>query len=183
MTPGELGALLPLTSGSVTALMGRRKIVVSLTAAAWRFGQDELAPDLEAVDAATRRQPRDGRAVVSRHQADVVDRIHAARRSGARQVTAVRRSPVGHPAETGACDGRDVDAAVNERIVVSPGCGVFSPSRGPGAVEVGTTLGFVRSGSSSVPVVSRFRGELVSMVAVAGERLERYQRVAWLRLA
>ncbi len=69
LTPGELGAVLTLTSGSVTALVGRleglgwarrephpddrRKVVVSLTEKAWQLGQDELLPYFEAVDGAT----------------------------------------------------------------------------------------------------------------------------------
>lgn len=69
-----------------------------------------------------------------------------------------------------------------ERLVVSPGPGVFSPLPDlPEELDVGTTLGFVRSCDRELPVVSAFRGRLVSMVAVAGERLEQYQRVAWLR--
>jgi hypothetical protein len=69
-----------------------------------------------------------------------------------------------------------------ERVVVSPGAGVFAPiDELPSELEVGTTLGFVRSSGGEVPVVSAFQGVLVSMVAVAGERLEQYQRVAWLR--
>ena len=70
-----------------------------------------------------------------------------------------------------------------ERVVVSPGSGVFSPRLDvPHDLEVGTTLGYLSStGGAEVPVVSPFRGRLMSMVAVAGERLEQYQRVAWLR--
>ena len=67
LTPGELGTLLSLTSGSVTALIDRlerlgwasrnrhpddrRKIIVTLTKQAWQIGQDELKPYHEAVDA------------------------------------------------------------------------------------------------------------------------------------
>src|SRR5918994_7768309 len=69
LTPGELGALLSLTSGSVTALVDRlerlgsvsrtphpddrRKVVVAQTRGAWRSGQSGLRPYLDAVDAAT----------------------------------------------------------------------------------------------------------------------------------
>ena len=82
LTPGELGALLSLTSGSVTALVGRleqlgwasrqphpddrRKVVVSLTSKAWRLGQDELQPYLRAVDATTGQLSSRDRAVVRR---------------------------------------------------------------------------------------------------------------------
>ncbi len=69
MTPGELGDRLSLTSGSVTALLGRleglgwarrdphpddrRKVIVSLTDEARRLGEDQLVPYFRAVDAAT----------------------------------------------------------------------------------------------------------------------------------
>lgn len=71
-----------------------------------------------------------------------------------------------------------------ERVVVSPAAGVFVPvaSVDPD-LEVGTTLGFVRTGADEVPVRSPFVGELVSIVADAGERLTLHQRVAWLRVA
>lgn len=91
MTPGELGARLSLTSGSVTALVGRleqlgwarrdphpddrRKVVVSLTKKAWQLGQDELRPYLDAVDAATGRLTAQERAVVTRFLEDVTARI------------------------------------------------------------------------------------------------------------
>jgi len=69
-----------------------------------------------------------------------------------------------------------------ERVVVSPVAGVFSPVEAISAdVEVGSTLGFVESGGQSVPVVSPFRGRLMSVVATGGERLTPHQRVAWLR--
>ena len=94
LTPGELGRLLSLTSGSVTALVtrleqlgwasrqpdpeDRRKVVVSLTRRAWQLGQEELAPYLGAVDATTRRlSPRD-RAVVHAFLEDVVHRVRHA---------------------------------------------------------------------------------------------------------
>ena len=71
LTPGELGTLLTLTSGSVTALIDRleklgwasrnrhagdrRKVIVALTPNAWRIGQDELRPYLEAIDTTARQ--------------------------------------------------------------------------------------------------------------------------------
>jgi DNA-binding MarR family transcriptional regulator len=91
MTPGELGALLSLTSGSVTALIGRledlgwarrephpddrRKVIVSLTEAAWQLGQDELVPYFEAVDGATGDLTSKERAVVHQYLRDLVGRI------------------------------------------------------------------------------------------------------------
>ena len=70
--------------------------------------------------------------------------------------------------------------AMNERIIVSPVAGVFSVlDELPPAVTAGTLVGYV----NDVPIVSPFDGELVDVVAVHGERLEPYQRVAWLRAA
>ena len=96
LTPGELGTLLSLTSGSVTALIDRleklgwasrnghpedrRKVVVTLTQRAWQIGQDELTPYLEAVDAAARQLSDDERAMVVGFLEDLVDRVaHAPR--------------------------------------------------------------------------------------------------------
>jgi DNA-binding MarR family transcriptional regulator len=96
LTPGELGTLLSLTSGSVTALIDRlekvgwasrnghpedrRKVVVTLTQKAWQIGQDELKPYLEAVDAAARQLSNDERAMVVGFLEDLIDRVaHAPR--------------------------------------------------------------------------------------------------------
>ena len=96
LTPGELGTLLSLTSGSVTALVDRleklgwasrnghpedrRKVVVTLTQRAWQIGQDELKPYLDAVDAAAGQLSNDERAVVVRFLNDLLDKIaHAPR--------------------------------------------------------------------------------------------------------
>jgi len=96
LTPGELGPLLSLTSGSVTALVDRleklgwasrnghpqdrRKVIVTLTQQAWQIGQDELKPYLEAIDTAGRQLGDDERAVVVRFLNDLVDKIaHAPR--------------------------------------------------------------------------------------------------------
>lgn len=71
-----------------------------------------------------------------------------------------------------------------ERVVVSPVAGVFTPlSEQPVTVAVGSPLGYVDDGSDVIAVTSPFAGVLVDVVAVAGERLEPYQRVAWLRAA
>jgi DNA-binding MarR family transcriptional regulator len=96
LTPGELGTLLTLTSGSVTALIDRleklgwasrnrhpddrRKVIVTLTQKAWQIGQDELRPYLEAVDTADRQLSNDHRAVVVGFLADLIDNVaHAPR--------------------------------------------------------------------------------------------------------
>ncbi|MEA3019408.1 MAG: hypothetical protein QOI47_932 [Actinomycetota bacterium] len=71
-----------------------------------------------------------------------------------------------------------------ERVVVAPVAGVFSPlEQQPTIVSVGSPLGFVQSGADRIAVLSPFAGELVDVVAVEGERVEPYQRVAWLRAA
>jgi DNA-binding MarR family transcriptional regulator len=91
LSPGELGRLLSLTSGSVTALVSRleqlgwatrdddpadrRKVVVSLTDKAWQLGQNELRPYLDAVDATTRRLTPADRATVRRFLEEVVEGI------------------------------------------------------------------------------------------------------------
>ncbi len=91
MTPGELATLLSLTSGSVTALVGRlellgwatrahhpddrRKVIVTLTRKAWQLGQDELRPYLDAVDAATKRLPAKDRRVVAAFLDDVIESV------------------------------------------------------------------------------------------------------------
>ena len=91
LTPGELGTLLSLTSGSVTALIDRleklgwasrnrhpddrRKIIVTLTQNAWQIGQDELKPYLQAIDAAAGQLGTDDRAVVVGFLKNLIDKI------------------------------------------------------------------------------------------------------------
>ena len=71
-----------------------------------------------------------------------------------------------------------------ERVIVSPVAGVFTPHPElPAMVTVGASLGVVRVGSEDVPVVSPFAGVLMGLEALEGERLEPYQRVAWVRAA
>jgi hypothetical protein len=72
-----------------------------------------------------------------------------------------------------------------ERMVVSPAAGVFAsaPDLIASLVAAGTTIGFVRTGDASVPVITPFEGHLVAMDAMEGERLSRHQRVGWLRCA
>jgi DNA-binding MarR family transcriptional regulator len=94
LTPRELGALLSLTSGTVTALIDRlealgwaerelhpndrRSVVIVGTKKAQKMGRDELKPYLNAVDAATRELTREERAVVIRFLEDLVEKIAAA---------------------------------------------------------------------------------------------------------
>jgi [acyl-carrier-protein] S-malonyltransferase len=70
---------------------------------------------------------------------------------------------------------------VSERLVISPGSGVFEPARdaaGDGAeVEVGRLLGSV----GTHEVRSPFAGTLVGMLAHPGERVQTGQPIAWLR--
>ncbi len=71
---------------------------------------------------------------------------------------------------------------VTERLVVSPGAGLFRPEAGIGAgtiVEAGTVVGHV----GDLAVRSAFAGELVDVLAVDGERLAPSEPVAWLRSA
>lgn len=91
LTPGELGARLSLTSGSVTSLVDRlerlgwasrnrhpddrRKVIVTLTPRAWQIGQDELEHYLEAVDAAAGQLSDDERAVVVGFLEVLVDKV------------------------------------------------------------------------------------------------------------
>ena len=67
-----------------------------------------------------------------------------------------------------------------ERLVVSPGAGVFTP-RGdvePGShVSIGTVLGHI----GTVEVRSAFDGILQAFIAVDGERVTPRQPIAWLR--
>jgi 1-acyl-sn-glycerol-3-phosphate acyltransferase len=71
---------------------------------------------------------------------------------------------------------------IDERIVVSPAAGVFTPLRIEGSfVEVGQRIGHVCTRTTLVPVCTPFTGQLVVMAAAAGERVDRCQRVAWLR--
>jgi [acyl-carrier-protein] S-malonyltransferase len=71
---------------------------------------------------------------------------------------------------------------VTERLVVSPGAGLFRPEPGVGAgtlVEPGTMVGHV----GDLEVRSAFAGRLVDVLAVDGERLAPSEPVAWLRSA
>ena len=73
---------------------------------------------------------------------------------------------------------------VDVRVIVSPVAGVFRPLADPPSVVCeGAPVGVVCTNSDEVVITSPFAGALVSIDAVAGERLEPYQRVAWLRAA
>ena len=70
---------------------------------------------------------------------------------------------------------------VSERVVISPGPGVFEPAAevdlSPGTgIEVGTLLGTV----SGVEVRSPFAGRLEGTLAHPGERVQTGQPIAWL---
>ena len=70
---------------------------------------------------------------------------------------------------------------VSERVVISPGPGVFEPAAeadlSPGVgIEVGTLLGTV----SGVEVRSPFAGRLEGTLAHPGERVQTGQPIAWL---
>lgn len=72
--------------------------------------------------------------------------------------------------------------AIDERVVVSPATGVFTPLTAEGTyVEVGQRIGEVCTRTTVVPVRTPFTGQLVAMAASEGERVGRCQRVAWLR--
>jgi multidrug efflux pump subunit AcrA (membrane-fusion protein) len=76
---------------------------------------------------------------------------------------------------------------VPERVIVAPAVGVFQPAA-PATVTTegeivheGQMVGTVRVGGEDVPVRSAFRGFLMGMLAVSGERVREGQPVAWLR--
>ena len=68
----------------------------------------------------------------------------------------------------------------SERLVVSPGAGVFEPIAGLDdgtRIDVGTVIGHI----GDTEVRSAFAGVLQSYIAVAGERVTPRQPIAWLR--
>ena len=70
----------------------------------------------------------------------------------------------------------------DERVVVSPASGVFVPADGLGDhLTPGSTLGVIRSAGEDIPVLSPFSGRLVSLDAVAGQRVLVHERIGWLR--
>lgn len=79
------------------------------------------------------------------------------------------------------------ELVVPERVVVAPALGVFQPmapevvtTEGE-IVEEGQAIGTVTVGGEPVAVRSPFRGFLMGMLAVAGERVREGQPIAWLR--
>jgi 1-acyl-sn-glycerol-3-phosphate acyltransferase len=96
-----------------------------------------------------------------------------------------QRTPRDHDANTSAIlpappVGETID--IDERVVVSPAAGVFTPLTTEGThVQVGQRIGHVCTPSALIPVCTPFSGQLVTITAVAGERVDRCQRVAWLR--
>ena len=94
LTPSELGRLLTLTSGSVTALIDRlerlgwasrnrhpddrRKVVITLTQAPWQIGQDQLKPYYDAVDTTARKLGDDHRALVVQFLEALVENVEHA---------------------------------------------------------------------------------------------------------
>jgi len=84
--------------------------------------------------------------------------------------------PVDEP--SGVHEGEHLFAT--ERVVVSPGAGVFTPTPTLAAglmLEPGQVIGHV----GDQPVVSPFRGTIVGVLAVAAERVIASQPIAWLR--
>ncbi|MEY2569007.1 MAG: hypothetical protein QOE35_3536 [Actinomycetota bacterium] len=76
---------------------------------------------------------------------------------------------------------------VPERLIVAPAGGVFRPvppetvtTEGEIVAE-GQTVGMVSVSGDDVPVRSFFRGWMMGLLAVEGERVREGQPVAWLR--
>jgi len=80
--------------------------------------------------------------------------------------------------ECGALEGEHLFAT--ERLVVSPGAGIFMPTEqlaSGSTIEVGSTIGRV----GQVQVRSPFHGALMGLLALEGERVTASQPIAWLR--
>lgn len=91
LTPSELGRLLTLTSGSVTALIDRlerlgwasrnrhpndrRKVVITLIQGPWQIGQDQLKPYYDAVDTTVRQLDDDHRALVVQFLEELIENV------------------------------------------------------------------------------------------------------------
>jgi biotin carboxyl carrier protein len=76
--------------------------------------------------------------------------------------------------------------SVPERVIVAPSVGVFHPLvDGPDPdgqfVHIGQSIGVIESRGLATPVRSPFRGHLVGMLAIEGERIREGEPVAWLR--
>lgn len=71
-----------------------------------------------------------------------------------------------------------------ERVVTSPTAGTFLPlDPVPSQIDEDTVIGHVIATDALVEVRSRFRGHLVDVVACEGQRVQAYERIAWLRVA
>jgi [acyl-carrier-protein] S-malonyltransferase len=72
--------------------------------------------------------------------------------------------------------------AITERVIVSPGAGVFAPAA---ALEAGARLavGDLLGRVGPLEVRSAFAGTLMGVLAVEGERVTTSQPIAWLRSA
>jgi hypothetical protein len=76
---------------------------------------------------------------------------------------------------------------VPERLIVAPAGGVFrgvppeTVTTEGEIVTEGQTVGLVSVSGDDVPVRSAFRGWMMGMLAVDGERVREGQPVAWLR--
>jgi [acyl-carrier-protein] S-malonyltransferase len=122
----------------------------------------ELGPGSVLTGVAKRSAP-DGRAVAAADPAGLDAVVDAAQAAGALEEH----------------DGEHLFAA--ERLVVSPAAGIFEPAGiAEGEhIEKGRVVGHV----AGEAIRSPFRGAVMGLLAVAGERLTRSQPVAWLRTA
>jgi [acyl-carrier-protein] S-malonyltransferase len=122
----------------------------------------ELGPGSVLTGVAKRSAP-DGRAVAAADPAGLDAVVDAAQAAGALEEH----------------DGEHLFAA--ERLVVSPAAGIFEPAGiAEGEhIEQGRVVGHV----AGEAIRSPFRGAVMGLLAVAGERLTRSQPVAWLRTA
>lgn len=78
---------------------------------------------------------------------------------------------------------------VDERLIVSPVDGAFFPAFAdlspahPGEVAIGDEIGVVVQTGEKHAITSHATGRLVGLLALPGERVRRYQPVAWLTVA
>jgi biotin carboxyl carrier protein len=80
------------------------------------------------------------------------------------------------------------DLRIPERLIVAPVGGRFRmlppeviTAEGE-VVSVGQAIGVVERPTDEVPVLSRYQGFLMGMLALPGERVRPSQPVAWLRV-
>lgn len=75
---------------------------------------------------------------------------------------------------------------VPERVILAPAPGSFRPVEGDGngfdAVVEEQVIGFVDGVGHSTPIKSPFGGQIIELMAHAGERVREGQPVAWLRV-